>query len=274
MKKCNDALLTGAAIGAGVSLALLWLIKPGRSTKAQRAPFRGQNFAHRGLYNKEAGIPENSLAAFRAAAAKGYGVELDVRLSADGFVVISHDNELLRMTGENKRVDRCTLAELRQLRLDGTEETIPLFSEVMDVLMAAHVPVIVEVKPVELRDELCTKTLEILDRYDGDCCVESFDPYTVRWFRKNAPDILRGQLTSQFDDLGKTPGCFLVSRVLTNFLCRPQFIAHHVGRKALTVRLCEAMGAMRVRWTAHDRAWENESDAVIFEHFEPPVHYK
>ncbi len=274
MNKLNKILLCSAA-GAGAGLTALFLTAPGRSTAAQRAPFTGRNFAHRGLYDVGKGIPENSLAAFRAAAAAGYGVELDTRLTKDGFVVVSHDNDLRRMTGEEQRVDELTLEELRKLRLCGTAETVPLFSDALDVLARGGVPVIVEVKPVPRRKELCRKTLAILDEHTGQFCVESFDPFTVRWFRRHAPELLRGQLTSQCRDLGDT-GCnnFLISRVLTNFLCRPQFIAHHVGRKSAAVRLCEALGAMKVTWTAHDRSSEAKSDAVIFEHFLPPVRYR
>ena len=56
----------------------LFLIFPGQSTPEARAPFMGRNFAHRGLYDNDKGIPENSLAAFRAAMEAGYGCELDV----------------------------------------------------------------------------------------------------------------------------------------------------------------------------------------------------
>ena len=259
----------GALLGAAGALA--FLIAPGASRPGRRAPFLDQNFAHRGLYDPQKDIPENSLAAFRAAAEKGYGVELDVRLTRDGYVVVSHDDNLKRMTGEDKTVSGSTLVELWQLRLQGTAEYIPLFTEALDVLTKAGVPVIVELKTGPRRKELCEKTLTILDTRPGAFCVEIFDPYIVRWFRRHAPDMLRGQLTSQAGDLNNGFKGFLVSRCLTNFLARPQFIAHHVGPKALTVRLAEAMGAMRVRWTAHDRSWEKGSDAVIFEGFEPPV---
>lgn len=275
MCKCTKTslLLCGAALA--VCGGAVWLTAPGRSRRAQRAPFEGQNFAHRGLYNTGAGIPENSLAAFRAAAEQGFGVELDTRLTADGYVVVSHDDALRRMTGADQRVSELTLHELQTLHLNGTEETVPLFSDVLDVLCAAAVPVIVEVKTCERYRELCRKTLSILDEHSGSFCVESFDPRIVRWFRINAPEMLRGQLTSQRDDLGEgAVKSYLVSRVLTNFFTRPQFIAHHVGKKSWGVKLCEALGAMRVIWTAHDRSEEVRCDAVIFEHFVPPVHFR
>ena len=246
------------------------------SRRGQRSPFEKKYFAHRGLYDTAAGIPENSLAAFRAAAEWGYGVELDVRITRDGVAVISHDGNLLRMTGADLTVEEADWADIASLRLGGTEEGVPRFSEVMDILCRASVPVIVEVKqpPKGRREALCREVLSVLDAHDGAFCVESFDPMIVRWFRRHAPDILRGQLTSQRRDLAASPVIgFLASRVMFNFLSRPQFIAHRVGKKAAAVRIAEALGAMRVCWTAHDRREEERNDAVIFEHFHPPVRY-
>ncbi|MBQ7737884.1 MAG: glycerophosphodiester phosphodiesterase [Oscillospiraceae bacterium] len=277
VNKTGKAMLLGAGLLCAAGALNLYLIAPDRSREEQRRPFLHRNFGHRGLYDAAAGIPENSLAAFRAAAENGYGVELDTRLTRDGKVVIAHDGDLFRMTGEHVIVEESTLEELRKLRLQGTEETVPLFSEALDVLCKGGVPVIVEVKttPRKRRDALCSAVLAELDKRDGDFCVESFDPWIVRWFRFHAPDLLRGQLTSQPNDLSQPPVvAWLHSRLMFNFLCRPQFIAHHVGKKSLNARLAHWMGAMRVTWTAHDRAEEKRSEAVIFEHFRPPVQYR
>lgn len=269
----NQKIFFGCAAAAAGALA--YLVAPGRSTPEQRAPFLGQNLAHRGLFDAQQGIPENSMAAFRAAAEAGYGVELDVRLTADGEVVVSHDDDLFRMTGVRRLVSESTVAQLQALHLGGTDERIPLFRQVLPLLVGANVPVVVEIKPVARREELCRKTLAILNSCGGHVCVESFDPFAVRWFYLHAPWLLRGQLSSQAKDLGGTPlQRFVVSRVLTNFLCRPQFIAHHIGRRSFPVRVCEWMGAMKVRWTLHNRYWEKGSDAVIFENYRPPVRFK
>ncbi len=276
MKKGSAALLFGMGALACVGAGALWMLAPGRSGREKRAPFEKRYFAHRGLYDEKAGVPENSLAAFRAAAEHGYGAELDVRLTRDGSAVISHDGSTLRMTGTDLAVEQTDLNTLRSLRLRDTEERIPLFTEALDILCGAGVPVIVEVKtePSGRREELCSAVLDIMDRYDTPMCVESFDPLIVRWFRLRAPDLLRGQLLTQPSDVDLPPvKRFLGCRGLFNFLGRPQFIAHHVGKKALTVRLAELLGAMRICWTAHDRSQERTNDAVIFEHCRPPIRY-
>ena len=110
------ALGAAACLGAGYIYALA----PGKSTREQRAPFRGRYFAHRGLYDGEK-RPENSLAAFRAAAECGYGAELDVRLTADDVAVISHDSHLLRMTGKDEVVEELNRNYAAFLRSAGRE---------------------------------------------------------------------------------------------------------------------------------------------------------
>ena len=114
MKKKYGKLALG--IAAAVT-APLFLLAPGASSKRQRAPFWGVNFAHRGLHTRDKSVPENSMEAFRLAAEAGYGIELDVQLSKDGQVVVFHDDTLSRVCGVDGRVDEKTYEELRQLSL-------------------------------------------------------------------------------------------------------------------------------------------------------------
>jgi glycerophosphoryl diester phosphodiesterase len=89
--------------------------------------------AHRGLWSPD-GPPENSLGAFQAACQAGYGIELDVHITADGEAVVFHDNTLKRMTGREGRVRDHTAADLAQMSLKGTEETIPTLLEALAVI--------------------------------------------------------------------------------------------------------------------------------------------
>jgi len=276
MKTREKALLWGLGGAVCAGLGLVWMCAPAGSDRERRAPFEKRYFAHRGLYDADAGIPENSLAAFRAAAEHGYGAELDVRLTRDGAAVISHDACLSRMTGAELTVEECDWEQLSQLRLQGTDQGIPLFSDALDILCGAGVPVIVEVKagPTERREALCAETLSVIDGHEGEICVESFDPRIVRWFRFNAPDLLRGQLIDRVKNPTARPFIhWMCAHGLLNFLGRPHFIAHSTAKKTLTVRLAEALGAMRVCWTVRNRRRERSSDAMIFERFRPPVRY-
>ena len=276
MKKREKALFSALGSAVGLGLGWLWLSAPAKSGKERRAPFEKRYFAHRGLFDPDAGIPENSLAAFRAAAERGYGAELDVRLTRDGKAVIMHDANVQRMTGADLVIEQSDWAQLSELRLDGTEEPIPLFSQALDVLCAAGVPVIVEVKagPADRFGALCAEVLSVVDSHDGDLCVESFDPRIVRWFRFNAPDLLRGQLIDRTRNPAVSPVInWMASRGLLNFLGRPHFIAHSLEKKSLSVRLAEALGAMRICWSVRNRRREDQNDAVIFERFHPPTRY-
>ena len=254
-----------AAAAAAAALPV-FLLSPGHATRRQKAPFMGMNFAHRGLHSRDKVVPENSLAAFRLAARAGYGVELDVHLSRDGQVVVFHDDDLGRICGVEGRV--------QQFPLCGTEERIPLLSQVLEVIQGRG-PIILEIKNGPNNRELCRKTLSLLNNYRGSVCVESFNPLIVAWFRFHARDILRGQLSmpSKYYDM-KKPWAFVFSHCLMNFIARPQFIAYRIGPRPLAVRFSELLGAMKVGWTSHEPRNEKGRDAVIFEFYKPRISFK
>ena len=254
-------------------------LMPGGAPEVTRNKFYGRNYAHRGLYKKDQSIPENSVAAFAAAADAGYGLELDIQLSSDDEVVVFHDDNLLRVCGIDKRVDELTLAELKKLSLFGTEHHIPTLTEVFDVVNG-RVPIIVEVKTGRRNSELCVNAYALLKEYKGDFCVESFHPGILGWFRNNAKEIFRGQLSASaksFRALSKLQA-FLLSNLFTNVTTRPQFIAYRVDEETAIVKFVYAIGAMRIAWTVDDTmdatAFEDKYDAIIFEHYLPQPVYK
>jgi Glycerophosphoryl diester phosphodiesterase len=254
----------------------LW---PGGASEATRNKFYGRNYAHRGLYKRDQSIPENSVAAFAAAADAGYGMELDIQLSSDGEVVVFHDDNLLRACSVDKRVDELTLAELKELSLFGTEHRIPTLTEVFDVVKGS-VPIIVEVKTGHRNSELCENAYALLKEYKGDFCVESFHPGILGWFRNNAKEVFRGQLSASakgFRALSKLQA-FVLSNLFTNVTTRAQFIAYRVGEETAIVKFIYAIGTMRVAWTIDDTmdaaVFEEKYDAIIFEHYLPAPVFK
>lgn len=259
-------------LGAG-----LFLIAPGKRAKEEDyAPFQNRNIAHRGLFKEDQSIPENSLAAFARAVEAGYGIELDVQLSRDGKVVVFHDNDLKRVCGLEQPVNALTFRQLQKLRLCGTEEKIPLFTDVLK-LVKGKVPMIVELKAGGKDKLLCGKVRAILEDYQGEYCIESFDPRIVGWFKKHMPQVVRGQLSCPADLCKKGTSvisAFALSHLLMNFVSRPQFIAYKVGPKPLTVQIVEKLGAKKVCWTSHDPVNEQFYDTVIFEFYQPKVWYK
>ena len=261
-------------------LFVIFLIAPGKYQKSMVAPLQYKNYAHRGLHNKSKTIPENSMAAFRKAVEHGYGIELDIQFTKDEQIVVFHDDNLSRVCGIDNRLDSYTYEELRQFSLCNTNEQIPLFIDVLKMI-DGKVPLIVELKNGPKNKLLCEKTYEILKNYHGDFCVESFQPLIVAWFKKNAPEILRGQLSAGPEEFKKQLTklqAFAISRVLTNIVARPHFIAYHKNKSAWLVKLSELLGAIPAVWTIRDNDdsayYEKTNDMVIFEFYSPKVNYK
>ena len=119
-------------VGICLILAVAWavLLRARRGTESMAA-LRKFRYAHRGLYDKAAGIPENSLPAFSRAIARGFGAELDVHLLRDGTLAVFHDSDVKRMTGREGYLEDLSADELKDYALDGTKETIPQFKDVL-----------------------------------------------------------------------------------------------------------------------------------------------
>ena len=239
-----------------------------RRRRAAAEAFMHAPYAHRGFFG--GAIPENSLAAFRAAVENGFGIELDVQLSADGEVMVFHDESLLRMTGCDASLYSKTKEELSHLRLGGTDEHIPTLKEVL-ACVDGKVPLLVEIKSDHAVFDVCRKTAEILDGYSGTYMIESFHPLAVNWFRKMRPAVVRGQLSARLFKKGdRTPSMFLVQNLLLNFLARPDFVAYDYHHKnGYSFSLCRFFHRpYTVAWTVRDRealALCRSFDAVIFE---------
>ena len=195
-------------------------------------PWRGQRFAHRGLHNAPAGIIENTLPAFAAACENGYGMELDIQFSRDMQVVVFHDDTLKRLTGDPRRVSACTLEELRAFPLGGVEDArIPTLREVLD-LVNGRTPLLIELKSGRNNARLCRALLEHLKGYHGPYIVESFNPLIVFWFRRHAPQLVRGQLVCPMRGYRHSAGkisAFLMAGLMLNCLSRPDFVAYDVN---------------------------------------------
>lgn len=152
--------------------------------------------AHRGLHGK--GVPENSLAAFRAAARRGYAIEFDVRLGHGDAPIVFHDANLKRMTGADRPLASTPCAALKKLRLHDTDQHVPDLAEVLEEI-GGTVPLLVELKTPTDRDSgtLEAAVWRVLAGYRGAYAVQSFLPATVAWFRREAPAVSRGQLMGE-----------------------------------------------------------------------------
>lgn len=251
-------------------VGFLYIFLPADIPSYVKKVYRGRYYAHRGLHNIDENVPENSLTAFKKAAEKGYGIELDVHLSADGQVVVFHDDDLRRMCGVDKKIADCTYDELQQYSLLGTSEKIPLFSSVLEVYNGVA-PMIIEIKTGRKNAELCQKVCDELENYKGKICVESFDPRVLRWFKKHRPRTVRGQLCQRAENYKNQPRLlsWALGNCALNFIGRPHFIAYRIEEKPGLVRMVLTMGAMDVCWTSRKPGEGEGADCVIFENYLP-----
>lgn len=247
------------------------------------------NYAHRGLHDIKSGVPENSLKAFELAAEAGYGAELDVQLSKDGQVVVFHDDDLKRVCGIDKRVDDFDFEELNKMSLLGTNETIPLFTQVLETFEKGKGPLIVELKTGPKNKELCQKTYDILKTYKRDFCIESFNPLIVKWFKDNAPEIFRGQLATYPESYAKAapkPAANMMSNCAFSFINKPDFIAYYnfgdekenaktsLRERPKAIARLRDKGIMLIAWTSRvPDIDQGKNDAVIFETYRPTTKY-
>lgn len=162
--------------------------------------------AHRGA---SADHPENTLAAFEAAARAGADlVELDVRLTADGVPVVLHDPDLARTTDAAGPVAELTLAEVKRADASGgrgPRQEVPTLAEVLGLLAGTPTGVDVEVKGLPAGpgagpggEEALEASLRVLDEagFAGPAIISSFDPATLARSRALAPHIPTGLLTA------------------------------------------------------------------------------
>lgn len=256
----------------------LFIIFPAPLNRAAREIFAKRAYAHRGLHDNVGGPPENSLAAFSAAVENGYGMELDVQLTKDKQLVVFHDMTLTRVCGVDKRVRDLTFDEICELKLFNSTEGIPLFTEVLKTVDGKQ-PLIVELKSDGEKlwsDEVCRITYTILKSYNGDYCIESFDPFMVRWYAVYSPKTIRGQLAMGAKGYGKRLSAvsrFLVSHLLVSLLNRPHFIAYKYNDRSISLKISKMLGAMSVMWTVGDeetgKKLQKSEDAIIFEGYCP-----
>lgn len=231
-------------------------------------------YAHRGLHDNESDAPENTLAAFQKAVDHGYGIELDVQLTKDGQVVVCHDYNLHRICGIERDVDSFTYEELQEYTILDSDETIPLFTDVLE-LIDGQVPLIVELKMKNIDSKIAEKTDEILQHYAGVYCVESFHPAVLIWYRMNRPEVCRGQLATENALKDNEPINFVLRHLLLNFLTAPDFIAYDIKTKEeISKNICRKLyKCPSVAWTVRSeeelKEIEQYYDYVIFENFLP-----
>ena len=241
--------------------------------------------AHRGLHHAASGLIENSIGAARAAVAADYAIECDVQITQDGAAVVFHDDNLSRLTSSTGYVRDWPLTALQRLRLCGTTETIPSLDDFLAAI-DARVPLVIELKSVFDGDmRLLPAVAAAIKSYQGDVCVESFDPSLIARLRSDAAHLdmeriplgIVGQATYPDDAWPQLSD--RQRRDMTHFLhypqTRPDFVSWNVADLPHAIPFLARQGLRLpvTTWTIRTpvqaqqaRQW---ADQIVFEGYAP-----
>ncbi|MEM7296337.1 MAG: glycerophosphodiester phosphodiesterase family protein [Pseudomonadota bacterium] len=238
--------------------------------------FLDRPFAHRGLHGL--GAPENSVEAIQAAIEAGYGIEIDVQLSADGVAIVFHDYELRRLTGIEGWMRKTASSEVSDLTLLGGSSAPPMLSDALS-LIAGRVPLLVEIKDQDGRlgreiGPLEKAVAAALGEYAGPVAVMSFNPHSMAEMARLAPEVPRGLVTDPFEahdwllvpaarrqELAEIPDAARVGA---------SFVSHNRAHlSAAAVAKAKAAGLAICCWTVRSEAEAREArvvaDQITFE---------
>jgi len=234
-------------------------------------------FAHRGLHTLDQSVPENTLTAFKNAIAKGYGIEMDVNQLKDGTIVVFHDKNLKRLCGVDLYLKDLNFDELKTCRILNTNQKIYKLEDILKKI-DGKVPLLIELKPYGDKEKFCTRFMEIMDQYPGKWAMHSFHPSFVAWFKKNRPEVIRGQISEYFEDDPKMNKInkFLMKHLWVNLISKPDFInygIHNMPNRFLN--RAQRRGKLVIGYAARSQA---DFDRVrkyysnpVFEFFEPTI---
>ena len=241
--------------------------------------FKTHYIAHRGLFDNSKNAPENTILAFKRAVEAGYGIELDIQLSLDKQAVVAHDYTIKRICSDDKYIKDLSYQELCRYRIMNSVETIPLLNDVLKVI-DGKVPLIVDIKTEGEYKEICRLTAKILSSYKGIYCIESFSPYVVGWFKRNCPDVIRGQLADDFlynKYFKSSLKNWILTNMVHNTIFKPDFIAynHQFSSKKCLGLWKKILGCTLAAWTVKTQAELDQAakvfDIIIFDSFIPKI---
>lgn len=230
--------------------------------------------AHRGFHDEQS--PENSLSSFSKAIEHDFAIELDVHVIEDGTPVVFHDETLKRMTGQDGYIKQVkNIEELKKLKLGNSNETIPTLQETLN-LINGKTPIIIEIKDFKVNSYYEKSVYELLKKYNGEYAVMSFNPYTLKWFKENAPEVIRGQLSCFFkgSKLSLIKKYILKRMKLNKKVSEPHFIAYKWDE--LPNRFVKKYNNIPLlAWAVPNQQSymkiAKHCDNIIFENFEPRI---
>lgn len=235
--------------------------------------------AHRAFHDRAEGRIENSISAVLAAIEHNFSIEVDLQLTADGRVIVFHDDTLDRLTESTGRVDHLDLTAIRDVRLRDTSDRILTLDELLEAV-AGKVALVLELKSHWNGDHrLGREVTKALEAYAGPAAVMSFDPALMRTMRRHLPHMPRGLVADRYaaKDWADIPPIyrFALRHLLTAGFALPAFLAYDVAALPATAPLAirHAFGLPLLTWTVRtqdqQKTAERWADQMIFEGFNP-----
>ena len=237
--------------------------------------------AHRGLHDAALGLIENTAGAARAAVAAGYGIEVDLQISADGEAMVHHDAELGRLTEGKDRLDQLSAAALKRVTFRGSDERMMTLGELCE-LVDGRVPMLLELKSRFDGDGgLPLRVAAVLAGYGGPVAPMSFDPMQLSWLRQKAPRLPRGIVAAKYrphaywDQMPMWLRYGMGSLLPAALTARPHFVAYGFNDLPALAPwlarhvLCLPLMTWVVRSEADRQRALRSADQIIFEGFRP-----
>jgi glycerophosphoryl diester phosphodiesterase len=238
--------------------------------------------AHRGLHDASKGIIENTVGAFEAAIARGYGIECDVRPAGCSTPMVFHDLTLERLIEAEGPLAAHEAAALKRLAYRGAGGSMIDLAEFLD-LVGGRVPLLIEIKSEwDAPDPRYLQAIaHTVAGYRGPVGLMSFDPAVMAGIRQLAPQIPRGIVSGLFASdcwwRGKLGAerAYSLTHLLESGPAAPDFYAYDVNALPTPVTrfVREVLGLPLFTWTVRTQeqreAAARWADAPIFEGYEP-----
>lgn len=182
-------------------------------------------YGHRGA---KAHVTENTIPSFQRAADDGAdGIELDVRTSSDGVVIVMHDPDLKRLTGgrDTRQCARLLGKELQEVELEN-EQHAPTLADVLDWAVPLEILINVELKhDTHDMPALATGVMHLLrgrPRVARRVMFSSFEPKLLALVAVLVPEVPRAFLVHNGQKLAKTPLGPAIARTLATHMLNPE----------------------------------------------------
>lgn len=227
--------------------------------------------AHRGLHDEN--VPENSLGAFERAIQKNYAIECDIQASLEGEAFVFHDASLKRLTGLDQMIYHTSSKALAGIFLNNSNQTVPSLKSVLE-LVSGKVPLLIEIKSDSPVYSLTHEVIQCLKAYEGLYAIHSFDPTVLKILKKEAPHIIRGQISCFYE---KKDMFFIkkwaLKHMIYNPFTKPDFITYAIKDSPNKILDKIKSKTVMIGYTAKNKKAYKEAlkyfDNAVFEGFNP-----